>query len=74
MNPSVGRMLIVAGVILIIAGVFFLFGSKIPFLGKLPGDISYKKGNTAIYFPIVTCLILSMIISVVLFLINKFKA
>jgi hypothetical protein len=74
MNPSVGRMLIAAGVILIIAGVFFLFGGKIPFLGKLPGDISYKKGNTAIYFPIVTCLILSMIISVVLFLINKFKA
>ena len=74
MNASLGRLLIVTGIILILAGIFFLFGNKIPFFGKLPGDISYKKGNTAIYFPVVTCLVLSVVISLVLFLISKFKS
>ena len=74
MNPSLGRVLIVTGMIMILAGFFFIFGDRVPLLGKLPGDISYKKGNTTIYFPVVTCLVLSIVISLILFLINKFRS
>jgi hypothetical protein len=55
-----GKLLIFAGVFIAILGVLFLFGDKIPFLGKLPGDIYIKKKNFTLYFPIVTSLLLSL--------------
>ncbi|MCL5030651.1 MAG: DUF2905 domain-containing protein [Bacteroidetes bacterium] len=67
----VGRFLIFAGIIIIILGLFFLFGDKIPFIGKLPGDIYIKKKNFTFYFPIVTSIILSLVISLILYLFRK---
>jgi hypothetical protein len=55
-----GKLLIFAGVFIAILGVLFLFGDKISFLGKLPGDIYIKKKNFTLYFPIVTSLLLSL--------------
>ncbi len=64
---SVGRLLIVAGLVLVAAGLLFTFMGRLPFrLGRLPGDISYHSRNTTIYFPIVTCILLSVLLSVVL--------
>ncbi len=60
-------MLIVIGVALIIVGVFS------GFFGKLPGDISFKKGNFSFHFPIVTSIMVSVILSVILFIISKFR-
>jgi hypothetical protein len=66
-----GKLLIFAGVFIAILGVLFLFGDKIPFLGKLPGDIYIKKKNFTLYFPIVTSLLLSLIISLIIYLFRK---
>jgi hypothetical protein len=64
------KILILLGVVLIGAGLFWQFGPKnLPF-GKLPGDISYKKGSFSFYFPLVTCLIVSAVLSI---LFNIFK-
>ena len=68
---SFGTTLIVFGVLLVALGLFFSFGSKIPWLGRLPGDIYFQKGNFTFYFPLVTCLPLSLIITLVLYLFRR---
>jgi hypothetical protein len=68
---QVGKLFIFAGIFIVILGVLFLFGDKIPFLGKLPGDIYIKKKNFTFYFPIVTSLLLSLIISLIIYLFRK---
>jgi hypothetical protein len=55
------RMLIVAGVILICAGLAVRFGLP---LGRLPGDIVIQRGNSTFYFPIVTCIVVSIVLSI----------
>jgi len=71
---EIGRTLLIFGGILILVGAFFYFGGKLPFrLGKLPGDISYKSEHTAFYFPVVTCLVLSLALSAILWLIKHFR-
>ncbi len=72
----IGKLLLTTGVILIIIGVIFLFGEKIlstfklP-LGKLPGDIYIKKDNFVFFFPIVTCILLSIILTLILNLFRR---
>ncbi len=66
-----GKIFIVFGIILIIIGIFFVFGPKIPFLGKLPGDIFIKKGNFAFYSPIVTSIIISLILTLIFSFLSK---
>jgi hypothetical protein len=69
---DMGRLLIIAGIFLIVFGLIFTFWSKIPFLGHLPGDISIQKGNVSFFFPIATSLIISLILTVILNLIFRF--
>jgi hypothetical protein len=64
------KWLIIIGILLIIAGIFLPWILKIGF-GRLIGDIYIKKGNFTFYFPIVTCIILSIIISFILWLFNR---
>jgi formate hydrogenlyase subunit 3/multisubunit Na+/H+ antiporter MnhD subunit len=69
MPQNTGKFLIAIGLVLIAAGVLFLFKEKLPFLnqiGRLPGDINYQKDGFTFSFPIVTCLILSVLVSIVL--------
>lgn len=61
-----GKSLIFLGVILIVAGILISIGGKIPFMGNLPGDIHFKSGNTEIYFPWVTCLLISFLGTIIL--------
>ena len=72
---EIGKILLIVGGIIIIAGLVLIFSHHIPFLGKLPGDIVVKKDNFSFYFPLVTFLLISIvltiIINVVLRLINK---
>lgn len=70
---GVGKLIIFAGLILIIIGVLFYFSDRIPFIGKLPGDILVKRKNFTFYFPLATSIILSIIISLILYLINRFR-
>ena len=66
-----GRGLVVAGMMLAAVGVIVLLAGKVPLLGRLPGDIVYRKGGTTLYFPLVTCLLLSLILSLLLNLIRR---
>jgi hypothetical protein len=66
-----GKILIIAGAVIVLIGILFLFGDKIPLIGKLPGDIYIKKKNFTFYFPIVTSIILSLIISLIIYLFRK---
>ncbi len=67
----IGRTLILIGIVIIIIGLFITFAPKIPFLGKLPGDIFYKRDKFVIYFPITTSIIISLVLSLILYLINR---
>lgn len=68
MDPrmQIGRMLIITGLLIAGAGVFVLMMDKIPFIGRLPGDISIRGKAWSIHFPIVTSLILSLILTILL--------
>jgi len=66
-----GKLLILFGIIIVGLGLLLLFFDKIPLIGKLPGDIYIKKKNFTFYFPIVTSILLSIIISLILYLFRK---
>jgi hypothetical protein len=69
---AVGRLLIVAGIVLLAAGIWISMGWKVPFrLGRLPGDIHFHSGNTSVYFPIVTCVLLSVILTLIVSLFRR---
>jgi ribose/xylose/arabinose/galactoside ABC-type transport system permease subunit len=68
-----GKLLIVLGTVLIAAGIIINYSDKIPFVGKLPGDISIERENFKFYFPITTSILLSVIVSVIFWLINRYK-
>lgn len=66
MYHSVAKILILFGVLLILVGVGLLLFGKIPFLGKLPGDIHVQRKNFEFQFPIVTCVVASILLSLLL--------
>ena len=68
---EIARGLILAGVVLLALGGILLFLGKIPGFGRLPGDILIKRENFTFYFPIVTSLLLSLILTLVLYFFNR---
>lgn len=64
--PDLGKLLIIVGAIIVVIGVAFTLGPRIPFLGRLPGDISINRGNVHFYFPIVTSIVLSLLATLIL--------
>ena len=66
-----GRLLLVVGGLLAAVGLVMLLAGRVPFLGRLPGDIVYRKGGTTVYVPLVTCLLLSLILSLLLNLFRR---
>jgi len=69
-----GKILIIIGLVLIAAGLLLQYSNKIPFLGKLPGDIWIEKENVKIYVPIMTSILLSIILTIILYVVNKFRS
>jgi hypothetical protein len=68
---DLGKMLIVFGVIMAVIGVVLLVAPKIPWLGKLPGDITYHGKGFTFYFPLATCILLSLVLSLILYFFRK---
>jgi len=64
----VSKVLIVAGLVLVAAGLAMKLGLP---LGRLPGDIVVKKGSATFYFPVVTCILVSVVLSVVAWLLRR---
>jgi len=70
MNP-LGKSLIIIGILLVVLGLLFSVGSKIPWLGRLPGDIYIQRGNFTFYLPLATSIVISLIITLVLYLFRR---
>ena len=76
MSPEfhpLGRALVVLGVILAIFGVLLLLAPKIPWLGRLPGDLLIQRERVTFYFPLASCLLASVLLSVLLWLWTHFR-
>ncbi|HET7830413.1 MAG TPA: DUF2905 domain-containing protein [Candidatus Limnocylindrales bacterium] len=70
MEPM-GRVLIVVGLLIAVVGVVMVFGSRIPILGHLPGDITIKGENVTIFIPLGTMIVVSIVASLVLAVLNR---
>jgi hypothetical protein len=69
---ELGKIVVVIGVFLIVAGVvLWRFPSLFGWVGKLPGDISIQKGNFSFYFPVVTCILVSVILTLLSWLFRR---
>ncbi len=71
MINSIGKLLIFIGIILILFGGVFVLAQKFPWIGRLPGDICVKRENFSFYFPITTCILISIIISFILIFLGR---
>jgi hypothetical protein len=68
---ALGKMLILLGVLIIVIGLLLLIGEKIPWTGRLPGDIIIRKEKFSFYFPISTCILISIILTLLFTLFRK---
>jgi hypothetical protein len=68
---SLGKGLILVGLLIAAVGVLFLFSEKIGWIGRLPGDITIRRGNHTVHFPLATCLIISVLLSLLIWLFRK---
>jgi hypothetical protein len=71
MMAPLGKMLILLGIVIILIGLGLLFAQKIPYIGRLPGDIYVKKDNFTFYFPLGTCILISVLLSIIFWLFRK---
>ena len=69
--PELGKLLVIFGAVLVLLGLSLWSGFGAGWLGRLPGDIRIERGQTAFYFPIVTCIILSIVLSLLLSLFRR---
>lgn len=68
---GLGKALIYFGLILVVVGVILSFAGKLPWLGQLPGDISIQRERFSFYFPITTCILISILITLVLYFFRR---
>ncbi len=66
-----GQTLIIIGLVIVAAGIIVMLAPRVPFLGRLPGDIYYKKDNFVFYFPVATSILISVIASLVLYFLTR---
>jgi hypothetical protein len=71
---ELGRALLILGAVSAIVGALLFFGARLPFrFGRLPGDIIHHGEHTTLYFPIVTCLLISVVLSIVFWFFSNFR-
>jgi len=68
---GLGKIFILLGGVIVLIGLILLFADRIPFLGRLPGDIYIEKGNFKFYFPLMTSIILSILLTIILNLLSR---
>ena len=68
-----GRALLILGVVIAVAGLLILLGPNVLWLGRLPGDISIRRDHFSFYFPVTSCLLASLVISVMLWIVGRFR-
>jgi hypothetical protein len=70
---TMGRLVLLVGVVIVVAGLVLMFFDRIPFLGKLPGDISIKRENFQLHIPLTSSVLISLIVTFLLWLISNFR-
>jgi Protein of unknown function (DUF2905) len=76
MDPlrDIGKVLLILGIVLACSGAFLFFGGRLPFrIGHLPGDIVYRGRNSTFYFPVVTCIVVSLALTFLFWIINLLR-
>jgi len=68
---ELGRVILVMGLVLVVLRLLLKFGGKVPWLGRLPGDITIQRGSFRFYFPLVTCLLLSLLLTLLFRLLRR---
>ncbi len=68
---GMGKALIALGILMVLVGLLLVFSGRFPWLGRLPGDIYIRKGNFSFYFPLATCILISLILSLLFWLFRK---
>ena len=68
---DLGRLLIICGIGLVVLGGVLMLAGKLPWLGKLPGDSTYKSDHVTVYAPLATCLLISVVLSVLFYLFRR---
>jgi len=71
MGNDLGRALIMSGLLLVGIGLFLSYGGKLNFLGRLPGDIRIERENLSFFFPLGTCLLISLLLSLIIWLFKR---
>ena len=69
--PDLGRALLLVGGVLVALGLLLTLGARLPGGGRLPGDIVYRRGNFTFYFPLVTCIVLSVVVTLLLRILKR---
>jgi len=68
---DLGKVLIAFGLLIVLAGLVLLLVGRVPWIGRLPGDIHYQRGNFTFYFPLATSLLLSVILTLIFYLLGR---
>ena len=68
---GIGKLLIASGIVLVFAGVAVLAANRVPWLGRLPGDIMIRRDNFTLYVPLASCLLVSAVLSLLVFLFRR---
>ena len=70
-GSDVGKALVALGLLIALAGVVLMLVGRVPWLGRLPGDIHFQRGNFSFYFPLATSLLLSVVLTLLLYIIGR---
>jgi len=70
---DMGKLLVLGGAILVVLGALLMVSDHIPLIGKLPGDITIRRGSTRIMIPLVSCIVLSVLVSLILWAISMWR-
>jgi Protein of unknown function (DUF2905) len=68
---DIGKTLVIVGLVIALAGVVLMFVGRVPWLGRLPGDIHIQRGNWSFYFPIATSIVLSLLLTLLFWLFGR---
>jgi hypothetical protein len=71
MKTEFGKFILIIGVILVLAGIVLMSNISIPWLGRLPGDIHIKRDNFSFYFPLTTCILISLLLTLISYFFRK---
>jgi hypothetical protein len=70
-GSDVGKALVALGLLIALAGVVLMLVGRVPWLGRLPGDIHFQRGNFSFYFPLATSLLLSVVLTLLLYIVGR---